>query len=261
MDPVAIIGGSGFEQLPGLEIAAAAVARTAWGDTAAPLVRGHLRGLPVLFLARHGTGHSLPPHRVNYRANVAALAEAGAASVITLGAVGGIGPDCGPGTLCVPDQLIDYTYGRPTTFYEGGAAGVVHIDFTEPYDRRLRARLLAAAAVAGVPLKDGGTLAVTQGPRLETAAEICRLRRDDCALVGMTAMPEAALARERGLAYATLAFCVNWAAGLADGPITMAAIHRNIAGCRDAIGRLLEALAGSAREPLGDFRQETDHRV
>lgn len=242
MGRLAIIGGSGFAALPGLEVTASAVAETPWGVTAAPLVQGTLAGQSVLFLARHGAGHTVPPHLVNYRANIAALAAAGATRIVALGAVGGIGPAFGPGVLAVPDQLIDYTHGRASSFHDGGDSGVVHIDFTWPYDADLRRSLLAAAVAAGVSTHDGGVYAVTQGPRLETAAEVRRLARDGCDLIGMTAMPEAALAREQGIAYATLAFVVNWAAGITTREITMAEIERNIADCGAGIDRLLRQL-------------------
>lgn len=246
MGLVAIIGGSGFAGLPGLVEDQRQVVATPFGPTSAPLLRGRLAGRPLLFLARHGEGHALPPHRVNYRANVAALADAGADRIVALGAVGGIAPFCAPGTLVIPDQLIDYTHGRAATFHDGGDSGVVHVDFSRPYDEPLRRALIEAGGAAGVPMHDGGTYGVTQGPRLETAAEIARLRRDGCDLVGMTALPEAALARERGVAYATLAFVVNWAAGVGIGEIAMDEIDRNIGHCAPAIGRVLAAFAQRA---------------
>lgn len=246
MGRLAIIGGSGFAQLPGLSVESAAPVATRWGETAAPLVTGTYAGCPVLFLARHGSDHALPPHRVNYRANIAALVDAGATGIVGLGAVGGIAADCGPGVLAVPDQLIDYTHGRAGTFHEGGIDGVVHVDMTWPFDPALRAALLAAAGRAGVAVRNGGTCAVTQGPRLETAAEVRRLGRDGCDLVGMTALPEAALARERGVPYATLAFVVNRAAGIDPAPITLAAIAEQIEYCRAAVQRVLAALLEDA---------------
>jgi 5'-methylthioadenosine phosphorylase/5'-methylthioinosine phosphorylase len=250
MGPLAIIGGSGFETLPGLVIDAARAADTAYGVTSAPLTRGRLAGLPLLFLARHGSGHSVPPHLINYRANIQALVDAGARHVIALGAVGGITDGFGPGVIAVPDQLIDYSHGRAATFHDGGADAVVHVDFSWPYSRTLRTELLAAGEGAGVAVRDGGTYAVTQGPRLETAAEIRRLAQDGSDIVGMTAMPEAALARERGLEYATLAFTVNWAAGISEQEITMDGIRHNIDQCAARIGRLIGALA-TARTTAG----------
>lgn len=243
MGRLAIIGGSGFQSLPGFTVSGQTRAVTSYGSPSAPLLEGELNGLPLLFLARHGPAHSVPPHQINYRANLKALAEAGTTGIIGLAAVGGIAEDCGPGVLCVPDQLIDYTHGRASSFYEGGPAGVVHVDFSWPYSDTLRQGLRAAAEAAGLPLRDGGTYGVTQGPRLETAAEVQRLKRDGCDLVGMTAMPEAVLARELNIEYATLAFVVNWAAGLTAQAITMDEIEQQIAHCQTAIGRLLGHLA------------------
>ncbi len=251
MSAFAIIGGSGFGTFPGLEIQDSQPVETRYGTTSAPLIRGLLNGQPVCFLARHGAEHHLAPHRINYRANIQALADAGCSAVVALGAVGGIHPACPPGTLCVPDQLIDYSYGRVHSFYDDDADGVCHVDFTEPYSQALRQQLLAAAGGTGIALRDGGTYGVSQGPRLETAAEVRRMARDGCDLVGMTAMPEAALARERDINYATLAFVVNWGAGLSDEAITMDAINGQIERSADAIGRLLVVLAEQRAASLG----------
>lgn len=242
MSALAIIGGSGFRTLPDFEERRRHQVETRYGTTSAPLVEGVMGDLPVWFLARHGAAHQVPPHRINYRANIQALADAGCTAIIALGAVGGLHPTCAPGTLCVPDQLIDYTDGRAQTFFDGEADGVEHIDFTAPYSEALRRELCAAARASEQALRDGGTYGVTQGPRLETAAEIRRLVRDGCDLVGMTAMPEAALARERGLDYATLAFVVNWGAGLSEQPLTMELINAHIAQCGEAIRQLLHAV-------------------
>lgn len=211
---IAVIGGSGLAQLSVLEGAQRRVVRTPYGEPSAPLVFGRLAGREVVFLARHGAGHSFAPHEINYRANLWALKESGVQAVLAVATVGGVVEALGPGTLVVPDQLIDYTHGRKSTFFEGAGTPVTHIDFTEPYSTPLRARMLAAAARLGETVVDGGTYACTQGPRLETAAEIERIRRDGGDLVGMTGMPEAALAREAGLDYAVLAVVVNHAAGL-----------------------------------------------
>ena len=251
MSAFAIIGGSGFGAFPGLEIQDRQSVDTRYGTTSAPLVRGLLNEQPVCFLARHGPEHRLAPHRINYRANIQALVDSGCSAVVALGAVGGIHPACSPGTLCVPDQLIDYSYGRVHSFYDDEAAGVCHVDFTEPYRQSLRQQLLTAAGTAGIALRDGGTYGVSQGPRLETAAEVTRMARDGCDLVGMTAMPEAALARERDLDYATLAFVVNWGAGLSDEAITMDAINGQIERCADDIGRLLAVFAEQRAARLG----------
>jgi purine nucleoside phosphorylase len=167
------------------------VVRTPYGEPSGPLTFGRLCGQPAVFIARHGHGHTIPPHEVNYRANVWAMKQAGATSIVSIASVGGIRPDLGPGTLVVPHQIIDYTWGRKCTYHEGGDASVVHIDFTQPYDPELRRVLLEAARDAGQAVIDGGVYAATQGPRLETAAEIDRLERDGADIVGMTAMPEA----------------------------------------------------------------------
>lgn len=242
MGHLGIIGGSGFAALPDVEVAHREWVETAYGAPSAELLTLRHARQTFYFLPRHGAGHSIPPHAINYRANVQALAERGITDVVALGAVGGIAADCGPLRLCVPDQLIDYTWGRLGTFYDGADGDVVHVDFTAPLTPSLRARVLSAGAGAGLDLRAGGTYGVTQGPRLETAAEIRRLERDGCDLVGMTAMPEAVLARERGLNYALLAFVVNWAAGKTDGEVAMAEIEANLARCADAVRRLLLAL-------------------
>lgn len=242
MTRLAVIGGSGFCALPGFEIERRAEVTTPYGAASAAVTWGRFAGYPVLFLPRHGDDHAIPPHRINYRANLRALAEAGATEIIGLGAVGGIAPDCEPGVLCVPDQIIDYTSARIGSFYQGepGDPALDHVDFTEPYCASLRAELIASAARAGLPMRDQGCHGVTEGPRLETAAEIRRMQRDGCDLVGMTGMPEAALARELDLCYASLCFVVNRAAGLTTGPVTMAEIKANIARCSTLIEQELQ---------------------
>ncbi|MCU0835067.1 MAG: S-methyl-5'-thioinosine phosphorylase [Chromatiaceae bacterium] len=243
MGRLAVIGGSGFAAMGGLAELGRELPDTPYGPPSGPIIHGRLGDGEVLFLPRHGAAHSIPPHRIDYRANISALKACGAQRLVGLAAVGGIGARFGPGVLAVPDQIIDYTYGRAQTFFDGEGSEVVHIDFTEPYCADLRADLLAAAAAAGVAVVDGGTYGVAQGPRLETAAEVRRLERDGCDLVGMTGMPEAALAREAGLCYACCAFVVNWAAGKAEGEILMTEIEANIAACSDRIRALLTALA------------------
>jgi 5'-methylthioinosine phosphorylase len=213
---LAIIGGSGLTKLANLEVGRRKVARTPYGDPSAAVTFGRIGRSEVLFLARHGYGHTIAPHEVNYRANLWALKHAGADAVVSVASVGGIRNDIWPGTLLLPHQVIDYTWGRASTFFEGPGAPVNHIDFTEPYSRELRARVLKAAAACGERVTDGGVYAATQGPRLETAAEINRLERDGADIVGMTGMPEAALAREIGLEYAALAVVANYAAGRGD---------------------------------------------
>jgi len=209
---IAIIGGTGLTRLANLDVKRRHAVRTPYGEPSAQLTSGTVRGVPVVFLARHGDGHTIPPHQVNYRANLWALKEEGAREIVSVASVGGVRRDLGPGTIVVPHQIVDYTWGRSATFFEGEAA-VKHIDFTEPYSAGLRERLLAAAKRSGEAAGDGAVYAATQGPRLETAAEIDRLERDGADIVGMTGMPEAALAREIDLAYAAIAVVVNHAAG------------------------------------------------
>ena len=209
----AIIGGSGLAKLSALQNARRRVMRSPYGEPSGALTFGELAGREIVFLARHGYGHTIAPHEINYRANVWALKELGVQGVFSVATVGGVRADLGPGTLVVPDQIIDYTHSRKGTFFEGAEARVTHIDFTLPYSSRLRTLLLAAARAIDEPIVDGATYACTQGPRLETAAEIERIARDGGDLVGMTGMPEAALAREAGLDYAVLGVVVNHAAG------------------------------------------------
>jgi 5'-methylthioinosine phosphorylase len=209
----AIIGGSGLAKLTALESPRRQVMRTPYGAPSGALTFGRLGGADVVFLARHGYGHTLAPHEINYRANIWALKELQVEGVVSVATVGGIRADLGPGVLVLPHQIIDYTHSRKATFFEGSETPVIHVDFTVPYAPPLRAGLLAAAARCGEPLVDGGVYACTQGPRLETAAEIERIARDGGDMVGMTGMPEAVLAREAGLAYATLGVVVNHAAG------------------------------------------------
>lgn len=196
----------------------------------------------VWFLARHGDPHRIPPHRVNYRANIHALRTLGVDSILALNAVGGVRSDLTAGRLLVPDQILDYTWGRVHTFSDGGSAPLKHIDFTHPYEGSLRHRLLEAAQAAGETVIDGGCHAVTQGPRLETAAEVARLARDGADIVGMTAMPEAALAREAGIDYAGLCMIANAGAGLEEGPITEDDIHAVLQGAMKRVRHVVEAL-------------------
>ena len=210
---LAIIGGTGLTKLANLEITRREIVRTPYGEPSGHLTFGHIGAAEMIFLARHGYGHTIAPHEVNYRANIWALQQAGAARIIAVSAMGGIVENMGPGVLAVPDQIIDYTHGRKHTFFEGDAP-VTHIDTTFPFCQRARQLLLAAAQASGHNVIDSGTVGVMQGPRLETRAEIIRLGRDGCTMVGMTTMPEAALAREQKLSYATLALSINHAAGL-----------------------------------------------
>ena len=210
---IAVIGGSGLTQLANLEITRRRIVRTPYGEPSGPLTFGHIGKQEIVFLARHGYGHTLAPHEINYRANLWALHAQEVTRVIAVATVGGIAPELGAGTIALPDQIIDYTWGRPSTYFEGAEQPVTHIDFTFPYSEETRQMAIAAARDAGVAIAIGGTYAATQGPRLETKAEIDRLERDGATMVGMTGMPEAALARELGLEYAALAVVVNPAAG------------------------------------------------
>lgn len=242
---LAIIGGSGLTELAGVVATRELTVSTPFGEPSGPLRFGTLGGREVVFLARHGAGHTLPPHEINYRANIWALHAQKTRDVVSVATVGGIRMDLTPGTLAVPDQIIDYTHGREATFHGRSEAGVTHIDFTLPYCESLRQRLLRAAAAAGQPIVAGGTYAATQGPRLETAAEIDRLERDGADMVGMTGMPEAALAREQGLCYAAIAVIVNHAAGR--GASAQAISHADIRSVLRAsmarVGNILQKVA------------------
>src|SRR5947207_5158449 len=234
---LAIIGGTGLTQLSNLDVSRRQVVRTPYGEASGPLTFGALRGVPVVFLARHGYGHTIPPHQVNLRGNLWALKEHGVGEIVSVVSVGGIRADLGPGRIVVPHQIIDYTCGRMNTFFENEAP-VKHIDFTEPYTGELRSRLLTAAKACGEAAVDGAVYAATQGPRLETAAEIDRLERDGADIVGMTGMPEAALAREISLQYAAITVVANYAAGRGDSRRAVPL---------DRIGAVLEEAMGRVR--------------
>jgi 5'-methylthioinosine phosphorylase len=242
---LAVIGGTGVYALGELADVETVQPQTAYGAPSGPIRIGRFAGKRVAFLARHGEGHSLPPHKINYRANLAALKVVGAARVLALNTVGGITKAYGPRVLACPDQLIDYTWGRVSTLCEEPGSDVLHVDFGDPYTPSLRREVLAAAQRAGVTLVDGGCYGATQGPRLETKAEIARMRRDGCDLVGMTGMPEAGLARELGLDYACLAIVANWAAGAGpdvDEVITLQDVLDNVAAAMDGVPKLLQTL-------------------
>lgn len=239
---LAIIGGSGLSQLDNLETKHRKVARTPYGEPSGPLTFGSVSGRNVVFLARHGYGHTMAPHEVNYRANLWALKEEAVEGIVSVASVGGIRKDLRPGMLMLPDQIIDYTWGRGSTFFEGADAPVTHIDFTEPYSASIRGRIREAARLCGEHLVEGGVYAATQGPRLETAAEINRMERDGSDVVGMTGMPEAVLARELGLDYAAIAVVANYAAGRGDSA-------RGIS--MSQIGEVLEEAMGRVRRIIG----------
>ncbi len=247
---LAIIGGSGLTQLVSLEVARREVVRTPYGEPSGTLTYGSIGQQQVVFLARHGHSHTIPPHRVNYRANLWALVKsAGADGIVSVASVGGLRADLPPGALVVPHQIIDYTWGRPGTYFDGGDAPVVHVDFTEPYDRRLRERLLCAGAAASIPLADAAVYAATQGPRLESAAEIERLARDGADIVGMTGMPEAVLARELKTPYAAICAVANWAAGRGDSAsaIRFDQIEAVLQESMGRVRRVIEHLCAEAK--------------
>jgi len=238
---LAIIGGSGLANLENMEPLGQRIVRTPFGEPSGVLTFGRLGCQEVVFIARHGYGHTIAPHRINYRANLWALKAVGVTEVIAVASVGGITPPYQPGVLVVPHQIIDYTWGRINTFYDGPEDAVVHIDFTHPFSHELRQRLLAALSACGEKAIDGAVYACTQGPRLETAAEIDRLERDGADIVGMTLMPEAVLARELDLAYAALNVVANHAAGRGEAQqsISFTALQQVLA---DAIARARRVL-------------------
>jgi 5'-deoxy-5'-methylthioadenosine phosphorylase len=250
-----IIGGTGLTQLANLEITHRKVARTPYGEPSGALTFGHICDQEVIFLARHGYGHTIPPHGVNYRANLWALKEHGVDRIVSVATVGGIHPDLLPGTLVIPDQIIDYTHSRAATFFVESDKPVIHLDFTFPYCDAMRAALLHAAADAGITLRDGGVYGAVQGPRLETAAEINRIERDGADMVGMTGMPEAYLARELELCYAAVGAVVNYAAGRglsADG-IQMEEIQSVLGEVMLQVRHLLEQLVTNDSAGLCTF--------
>jgi len=243
MPQIAIIGGTGLTSLNGLKITHKEVVHTPNGEPSAPLIYGELCGQQVVFLARHGAGHTIPPHQINYRANIQALKQCDVKQIIGVAAVGGIHQFAGPGVVVIPDQIIDYTWGRANTFFEDRLSAVTHIDFSYPYSSVLRQLLIDSARDANVSFVDHGVYGATQGPRLETAAEIQRLERDGCTIVGMTGMPEAALARELGMDYACCAVVANWAAGKDGGEtISMAEIEHNLLTGMDQVRKVLEQI-------------------
>jgi 5'-deoxy-5'-methylthioadenosine phosphorylase len=248
MSLLGIIGGSGFCEHADVVIEEKRPIHTPFGEPSSLVWLGKLRGQPVAFLPRHGEAHTIAPHRINYRANIWALEAVGVSHIIAAAAVGGIGEQDTPGALCIPDQIIDYTHGREASFFDDDFTADCHLDFTYPYDAELRQALVNAASKLNIPVKDGGTYGAVQGPRLETAAEIKRMAQDGCDLVGMTGMPEAYLAREKGIAYATCAVVANKAAGLSEQLITMDEIHHNllegVALTRALIAEVIETQLG-----------------
>ena len=245
MTKIAIIGGTGLTSIKGFEITGREIVQTPYGEPSGPLVRGVLCGNEVYFLPRHGSAHTIPPHKVNYRANIWGLKKAGIEQVISINAVGGIRDDMQPSTLIIPDQIIDYTTSRINTFFEEGLTKVVHIDFTDPFCESLRQSIIQEANTKNISVIEEGTYAATQGPRLETAAEINRLEKDNCHLVGMTCMPEAALAREKELCYASISVVANMAAGRGEEDLNMDMIEKNLNEGMGRVRKLLEAVIPS----------------
>ena len=238
---IAIIGGTGLDSIDELVIDSTQIIQTPYGSPSAPLQFGHLFGRPIVFLPRHGSDHRLPPHKINYRANIAALSKVGIEKILGVTAVGGIAENAPPRSIVLPHQLIDYTYGREHTFFDGVDGLLEHIDFTNPLCPQLRKDLHNAATQISLSITTAGVYGVTQGPRLETAAEIHRMAADGCTVVGMTAMPEAALARELEINYANCSIVVNWAAGISTEEITMQHIVDNLAAAQKDFKALLEA--------------------
>ncbi len=243
---VAIIGGTGLSGFDAVDWIESYQPETDFGPPSAKIRYGRERasGVEFYFLPRHGGDHSIAPHRINYRANIAALKSIGITHVFAVNAVGGLADNMGPQAIVVPDQIIDYTSARETSFFDGIAGPLDHIDFTEPYSAGARQALLKSADVLKLDCVEGGVYGATQGPRLETAAEIRRCRQDGCDLVGMTGMPEAALARELGIDYASLCLVVNWGAGMTANPITLEEIHQVVdRGMADIKTILLRAIS------------------
>lgn len=238
---LAIIGGSGLTRLSTLAVGHREVVRTPYGDPSSALLFGEIAGHAAVFVARHGHGHTIPPHNVNYRANLWALKSRGATSIIAVASVGGIRGHQ-PGDLVLPHQVIDYTWGREHTYFDGGDRKVVHVDFTRPYTPWLRERCKAAAQRAGIAITDGGVYGAVQGPRLESAAEIDRMERDGATMVGMTGMPEASLARELEMPYASICVIVNHAAGRGDSAnaIAMDQLVKTLDAGMDKVRALLD---------------------
>jgi len=241
MPELAILGGTGLTAIDDLSITESKAIDTPYGAPSAKIQVGTLSGTEVAFLARHGEEHTIPPHKIKYRANIWALKSIGVTKIIAIAAVGGIHPDIPPKKIIIPDQIIDYTFDRKHTYFEDNLSEVTHIDFTYPYNDRLRQYLCAAAKETGIDVYAGGTYGATQGPRLESAAEVKRLARDGCDIVGMTGMPEAALARELGLHYACCALSVNWAAGIVSKEITFDEIDSAVKEGMKFVRQLIQA--------------------
>ncbi|MCR4303826.1 MAG: S-methyl-5'-thioinosine phosphorylase [Gallionella sp.] len=244
---LAIIGGRGLAQLANLKITHQQVMRTPYGEPSGAFLLGTLNQHEVIFLARHGYGHTIPPHLVNYRANLWVLREQGASAVISVATVGGIRADLKPGVIVVPDQIIDYTHGRDATYFEGRDKPYSNTDFTLPYSASLRNCILRSAKTAKQPCVDGGVYAATQGPRLDSIAEINRYERDGADMVGMTGMPETALARELELNYAAIAVVANYAPGRGDSAngINIESVNATASAAMDRVRSILACVVNN----------------
>ncbi|MDH3607710.1 MAG: S-methyl-5'-thioinosine phosphorylase [Gammaproteobacteria bacterium] len=242
MTKLAIIGGTGLTSIDEMQIVSNETIATPYGAPSSSLVTGKLANKEIIFLARHGNDHTIPPHKINYRSNIWALKSVGVTDVIAVAAVGGIHEDIPPGRIAIPDQIIDYTYSRKHTYFEDNLSEVTHIDFTHPYNEQLRQKLLQAVIDCNLDAYNEGVYGATQGPRLETAAEIRRMQIDGCDMVGMTGMPEASLSKELGLNYACCALSVNWAAGKGKSEITMQEIEQAIEVGMVSVKELLVSL-------------------
>ncbi len=240
MNKIAIIGGTGLTSLAGVEITETREVETPYGSPSNALSFGTFGDKEIIFLARHGDPHTIQPHKINYRANIHALKENGVENIIAVNAVGGITPEMHPGRIVIPEQIIDYTYGRKHTFFEDKLDEVTHIDFTNPYSVDLREQLTSNPVILDLNVFVGGVYAATQGPRLETAAEVDKLEKDGCDIVGMTGMPETALARELNINYVCLSLVVNWAAGKSDEEITINMIEKHLAAGIGRVKAILE---------------------
>jgi len=247
MTKLAIIGGTGLTQLNGLSIIKRETLTTPYGSPSADFITGEYNQKEIIFLARHGNPHTIAPHKINYRANIWGLKHLGVEKIIAVAAVGGITPEMTPAHIAIPDQIIDYSHSRLQTFFEDENYPVTHIDFTYPYNRALRAALIMAATKADITISPIGTYGCTQGPRLETAAEIKRMEKDGCDLVGMTGMPEASLAKELEMDYAAISVIANWAAGKTAGEITMAEIERHLHNGMINVAKLLKAFISQSQ--------------
>ena len=241
--PLGIIAGTGFDDLGALQDTSTQTVSTAFGD--ARVTRGSWHGVPIVFLARHGSGHSVPPHLVNHRANIRALADLGVRDVVAVNVTGSIDPDLRPGDLLCLDDFLDLTRQRALTFYDGsGPEGVVHTDVLEPYHPAIRREILEASSSAGHPIRDGGVYACFEGPRFETRAEIRLAALAGADVAGMTGVPEVTLAAEAGLRYAAISLVVNPATGVGDStePITMADIDQVLKDSATTVVEILDEL-------------------